>query len=349
MPFKVLSIAVTLVIPSSEIALIQPLTHLEKKQKIEWKLAFQTGEPKIFIPDYDIIIFHRTVEPVLLNLLEMAKNLGKPTIYDIDDNFLAIPDLPQGKYYRQSHIREAAKEFMRHCNAVKVHSRQMQEIASRYNENVFLEPDCFDFSLIEGLAQRAKPPGVTVIGYSGTRYRDHDFVAVTPAIRRIMRDFQDRVQFEFMGFIPGELEGIQGVSFTPWNQDYKSFIRERYQRNWDIGLAPLQNILFNLCKSNNKYREYGGSGIAGIYANLPVYSGDVKHGVNGLLADNNEDSWYGAMRRLIEDLPLRKKIAENAQRHVLENYSVEQAAHGWWRVLREVQGIYKCNPHHAKK
>lgn len=336
---KVLSIAVTLVIPSSEIALIQPLTHLEKRKKIKWKLAFQAGASRIFIPDYDIIIFHRTVEPVLLNLLEMAKNLGKPTIYDIDDNFLAIPDLPHGKYYRQSHIQEATKEFMRCCHAVKVHSRRMQEIASQYNENVFLEPDCFDFSLIKGLTKREKPPGVTIIGYSGTRYREHDFIAVTPAIKRVLHDFRDRVQFEFMGFIPGELEEMPGVSFTPWNKDYKSFIRERYQRNWDIGLAPLQDMLFNLCKSNNKYREYGGSGIAGIYSDLSVYNGDVQQGVNGLLAGNNEESWYGAMRRLIEEPLLRKKIAENACQHVLENYSVERAAHGWWEVFQAVQEL----------
>jgi len=339
MPLKVLSIAVTLVIPSSEIALIQPLTHLEKRKKIKWKLAFQTGDPKIFIPDYDIIIFHRTVEPVLLNLLETAKKLGKPTVYDIDDNFLAIPDLPHGKYYRQSHIQEATQEFMRRCHAVKVHSCRMREIASQYNENVFWEPDCFDFSLINGLTKREKLPGVTIIGYSGTRYRDHDFVAVTPAIKRIMHEFQGYVQFEFMGYIPEELEGMPGVSFVPWNKDYKSFIRERYQRNWDIGLAPLQDILFNLCKSNNKYREYGGCGIAGIYSNLPVYTGDVKQGVNGLLANNNKDSWYGAMRQLIEDPLLREKIAKNAYQHVLENYSVERAGHGWWEIFQAVREL----------
>jgi len=341
MPLKVLSIAVTLVIPSSEIALIQPLTYLEKNKKIEWKLAFQTGDPRIFIPEYDVVIFHRTCEPVLLNLLKMAKDLGKPTVYDIDDNFLAIPDLPHGKYSRQRHIRETTKEFMWRCHAVKVHSRQMEVVASQYNENVFYKPDCFDFSIIEGLAQKKKSPGVIIIGYSGTQYRDHDFIAVTPAIKRIIHDFQDCVRFEFMGFIPEGLKEGPQVHFTPWNKDYRSFIRERYQRNWDIGLAPLQNILFNLCKSNNKYREYGACKIAGIYSNFPVYAGDVKHGVTGLLADNDEESWYKAMRRLIEDSLLRKKIAENAYLHVLENYSVERAALGWWEVIQAVQELSK--------
>jgi glycosyltransferase involved in cell wall biosynthesis len=66
------------------------------------------------------------------------------------------------------------------------------------------------------------------------------------------------------------------------------------------------------------------------FAEVPVVTGVgsigkiVKHGENGfVIRPRNEDDIVEAMVKLINDKRLRKQMAENAQRTVLENFNSE--------------------------
>lgn len=105
-----------------------------------------------------------------------------------------------------------------------------------------------------------------------------------------------------------------------------------YRRNWDIGLAPLLDTVYNRCKTDNKFREYGACGIAGIYSAIPPYTASVQHEITGLLTENTEDAWYHALKRLILEEVLRKSIAGNARKWISKNNSLPVIA-GLWEEL----------------
>ena len=86
---------------------------------------------------------------------------------------------------------------------------------------------------------------------------------------------------------------------------YDRYLRRFSRAGYDIGLAPLPDDVFHRSKSNNKFREYGASRVAGIYSHNDAYSNCVEHEVSGLLVSNDAGHWYDALERLIEDEALR--------------------------------------------
>jgi len=94
--------------------------------------------------------------------------------------------------------------------------------------------------------------------------------------------------------------------------------------------------VFYRSKTNNKFREYGASGIAGIYSNNDVYSRCVENEVSGLLVANNADNWYDAIERMIEDEALRTRIQQRARQYVREHYSQEKFEPLFLEQLRDV-------------
>jgi hypothetical protein len=106
--------------------------------------------------------------------------------------------------------------------------------------------------------------------------------------------------------------------------DYDRFLRRFSQAQFDIGLAPMKDDLFHRSKTNNKFREYGACGIAGVYSDVEVYSGCVQNETTGLLVANDSEAWYRAIAHLIEDPELRQRLKDQSRDYVRLHYSQEQ-------------------------
>ena len=126
-----------------------------------------------------------------------------------------------------------------------------------------------------------------------------------------------------------ELTGGADVHFMDFLQDYDAFYRRFAGFGFDIGLAPLPDDEFYRAKSNNKFREYAASRVAGIYSDMVVYRDCVDDGRTGLLVPDVPDGWFTAMGRLIDDGPLRGRIQQEAFMYARERYGVAQAAEAW--------------------
>jgi len=105
---------------------------------------------------------------------------------------------------------------------------------------------------------------------------------------------------------------------------------------WDIGLAPLTSNEFNLSKGPTKYRDYGACRVAGIYSDIIVYNEYVENEKTGLLVENNERSWYMAIKRLIIDVNLRNSIINNAYNDVYKNHNLSSAVEGWRQIFSNI-------------
>jgi hypothetical protein len=317
-------------LPSLEIILLQPFRHLKKLGIYQYEICTEDDIKMEYLKAASIVIFLRTVEPPAFESLLIAHQLGKETVYVIDDNFLEIPPHTSvSSYYNDTARRQTFQNFLRHASLVKVDSTFFADyICLYYNPRVACFQSSVDFDLIDGITKPASSQGRITIGYGGTQ-KDEDFSPVVPALLRVLRKYGGYVRLQFHGYIPGALMGLPFVSYREGQLDYQTYLQNLKRSDWDIGIAPLHETIFNFCKTNNKYREYAACLIPGIYSQCPPYTDWVKHGQTGYMVSNNEDSWFNGLCEMIDNASLREMIKVQAGAASKQTFQVDMCARHW--------------------
>lgn len=323
--------------PSYQIGIRQPLSLLQSQGHCTFEVKSKVEVTGKHVADADMVIVQRSVEPEVYNYFEQARILGKRTVYVIDDYYEALPRTnTMGKYFAHPEKRKTFADFLKNADIVKVDAPYFGKLLmEKYHSNVAYFPASVDFAWFDQAEKKPKHDGAVVIGYEGSN-KEQDFVAVVPALIRILNEYGKLIKLEFYGFVPEALRKYPSVTYENPEPDYRTFIRKLYQCNWDIGLAPLEDTPFNHCKTNNKFREYAACGIPGIYSSSPAYTDWVVHGETGILVPHTEEGWYEGLKRLIEDRQLRSKIKVRAIEAARKYFTIDACAEQWRKQILHV-------------
>lgn len=316
--------------PSCQIIIVQPFRYLEKQGLCSFEVRLHKQVTKSMIASFDMVVFLRSIDPEALRCLEWAHQLGKRTVYVIDDHFLAIPATTRlGTHYAKPKHRKTVIQFLKKAQTIKVDSAVLfNDIHKHFNSNVTYFPGSVDFSIMDHLTKPQRNDGKIIIGYEGGE-KDGSFKPVVPALKKIFNEYGDKVSLEFFGYLPDGLKQHPRVVHVNHDDDYRRFMRRLYQSVWDIGLAPLEDSLFFQCKTNVKYRDYAACFIPGIYSLSPVYNDCVIHKETGYLVPQTEEGWYSGLKELIEKPEMRQKIKENAGMAVRKDFTLELCSENW--------------------
>jgi len=164
-----------------------------------------------------------------------------------------------------------------------------------------------------------------IIGYMGGHSHRPDLAMLLPALRSILEKYPQRIKFHFWGIDPPqELMPYSEVDwFPPPSFNYQDFVAYFQTQEADIVIAPLQDNLFNTCKSPIKYFEYSANGMPGVYSNIQPYSEVISDGEDGFLASSIND-WVDKLSLLIEDADLRKKFVAQSQRKIKKEWLLSE-------------------------
>jgi glycosyltransferase involved in cell wall biosynthesis len=271
-----------------------------------------------------------------------ARRLGY--LYVLDDHLWAVTDAVDphlAAFYSHPEALATLDAFVRGARAAVVMSKRLgQVIAERLpgTRVEYLNPP-FDTeranALLAAEAARAPRDDIVRIGYPTSR-RPGVAALLVPVVRHVAQRYGGRAIVEFVGWMPDELVGVDGVTLLPHVGDYDDYLAFKIGRHWDIGLAPLAGGTFDACKTSVKYREYGGCRIAGVYGNVPPYTDDVAAGRTGVLADHRVDAWIAALERLIESPELRDALGGRAHADVEARFSQRASVARW----REIAGAH---------
>ncbi|MEI2421731.1 hypothetical protein V6O07_15755, partial [Arthrospira platensis SPKY2] len=97
---------------------------------------------------------------------------------------------------------------------------------------------------------------------------------------QLIEEFTDQIQLIFWGIRPPE--SLTSFSNVVWEPvaigEYAAYASYFGQQECDIFIAPLEDNLFNRCKSGLKFLEYSALGVPGVYSHLEPYQDLVQHG-----------------------------------------------------------------------
>ena len=309
---------------------------------------------------YDVLFLYRLAMcSPLGRLIDQARELGKPVIFDTDD-LIFEPELIEWhrgvKNLTRSDQRLYAEGVQRYlatlqaCDATTVATPLLAEFSRQRGKPAFVHRNGLGnemLALADRLYQerRQRPASNRiVVGYgTGTPTHDVDFQEAASALVNVLDRFP-QVGLWIAGplVLPPQLESfgerVRRFPLTDWRGWFE------LASQMDIALAPLEvNNIFCRAKSEIKFVEAGALGVPLIASAIDPFKDSITDGDDGLLAADEGD-WRRRLTLLIEQPERRSQIGERARRTVLHRYSPHARATELAAVLPQLLNSASRSP-----
>lgn len=283
----------------------------------------------------DTIVLVRGAAPSERRLLAEAHRLGRRVATYLDDDLEEVPaEARSGYFFTSPNVRANIAAIVRESDDVLVCSDRLgAELARRHGSSpvrVFQPRP----ARLPGEAVPRPSPTPVRIGFLGSV--DHaDFLdrLLADVLREIQREFADAVRFVFCGADPAIARAL-GAERHPFEADFTTWRRRALGLELGIGLAPLPAGSFFERKYWNKYLEYGSLGVPGVYSDTPPNADIVRDGATGILCANEPGAWHEALRRLIGDPGLRRRLGHAAYLDVEARFAAGALVPHWRTALQ---------------
>lgn len=281
---------------------------------------------RAFIDTYDLFVFPRfyvkpEAESQLQEIFEVFRLMGKPVIYEVDDDFTNKHRVV---------VDGDAMEVARHCNAISVTTPYLAEtMRQETGRDTYVLPNCIDPGLWHKLPENTwKYSDRVVIGLTGSKSHSEDWRVLETVLPEIVKN--EKAHLVVMGYQPEYLEGLPNTTYLP-GMTYDKYAQ--VIQRCDIILTPVNNDGFNMGKSPLKAIEgmsarrkigYTNAGAAIISSDHPVYHLAVKHGKTGLITPHTPQAWTDYITLLIEDDSLRHELQINGHEWVNKHHDISK-------------------------
>jgi glycosyltransferase involved in cell wall biosynthesis len=121
------------------------------------------------------------------------------------------------------------------------------------------------------------------------------------------------------------------LEILPWAEDTEVTLIQ----SMDIGVMPLPDTPWTRGKCGYKLIQYMACGLPVVASPVGVNRDIVEHGVNGFLAES-DDEWRAAVDALLNDADLRRRMGAAGRKKVEEQYSLQVWGPRVAQMLRSV-------------
>src|SRR5690606_18547248 len=144
-------------------------------------------------------------------------------------------------------------------------------------------------------------------------------------IADVVRELADEVEWVFMGMCPERIrpyvhEALPGVEINAYPQALAAL-------DLDLALAPVEQNLFNECKSNLRLLEYGACGFPVICSDVRCYQGTD---LPVTRVKNRFKDWVEAIRMHLADLDATARQGDALREKVMAEWTLQGASLDDW-------------------
>jgi len=265
---------------------------------------------------YDVALLHKEAFPFGPPLMEAVLRRRVPRlVYDMDDAFWTHP--PQLKQIgRRLRDPERIPKMLRMVDHVLAGNEFLAAFARQYNPAVTVFPTVLD---TQRYYLRQEPQdNVVTIGWVG-RWSSAPYLATLENVFARLGATYPNVVLRLIGAGDVAFAGLP-VETVPWHleKEIESIAK------FDVGIMPLPDDIYSRGKCGFKLLQYMALGIPGVASPVGVNKTIVQDGVNGFLA-NSENEWLDKLSRLVVEPELRRQMGHAGRRTVEARFSVEKA------------------------
>ncbi len=274
---------------------------------------------------FDLVVLHCEVFPYLPPVVEtfLLRWSGVPYVYDYDDAIFHNYDLHHIGLVRRL-LRHKIPRVIAGGIHVLAGNEYLASFARTYNRSVEVLPTVIDMERYVPISA-SKGEGPFTVGWIGTPSTAPYLQYVAPALRHFCESRKARVIL--IGSGPMDLAGVH-AEVEEWSKETEIQDIQRI----DVGIMPLPDAPWERGKSGFKLIQYMGCGLPVVASPVGVNGEIVEHGVNGFLAESQED-WERALFTLMDDAELRGRMGREGRRKAERFYSLQVTAPRLAKVL----------------
>lgn len=277
--------------------------------------------------DFDVVIGQRVGRTHALPIWRRLRPDHR-LVYETDDDFWTIDEWNlRARAEHSPAVIDAVEQAIRVAHVATVSTGPLAEVVAAHNPNVRVLPNHIDGRLL-GM-ERPRRDRLTV-GWAGGDSHLRDWQELAPHLKRFLAR-RDDVDLHVIGTDFARVYGIP-ARVTGWQELWAYY----GSVDFDIGLAPLADTVFNRSKSPIKAVEYGALGIPVIASAVGPYADYVLDGVTGFLVRRDHE-WSRYLRLLVEDTALREEMGRKAKEQAAE-FTIQKGWTRWAAVYEEVAG-----------
>ncbi len=341
--------------PSSSafVRLLLPYVNNQALAK-NWEMTVSEDGKLPSPSEADIVIIERDAAGIdieeISDWLRKLRAAGKKCVLELDDDLFDVDEFnkrTRSGSWTVTQVVASIKWLASAVDAVITSTPHLCQLASEYNDNVFLlpnylDPELWDIGNLEIPLRLGDTRDVVKIGYVGTATHNADLAIISDAMQRIKTEYGKRVEIEVIGAFQRCLDNpLFGRAVAlPKETMYPKFVEWlKYRVDWDIAVIPLDDDHFNQSKSHLKFLECSALGLASICSNVPTYSSIVDNNKNGLLVGNNTEDWYKAIKLLIDSPSRRNELSKAAYLDLVENYTTNTNSKRYEKTLLSIRSL----------
>lgn len=313
------------------------------------------------VKKFDILVYSRTINPVLYQWLRENTNLR--LVLDMDDYWKLNTQHPLYALYKQHNASVKMIECIKGADYVTTTTQLLANKIKTYNNNVYIFPNAVNFIPNKHKGEKIR------FGLIGGSSHKPDLELLKGIANQLPKEILDKIQLVLCGFDKSVDANKQPVPYKPehniwcaWEQDltnnyttisddYKEFLlkfvegmdvqcNESYRRLWtkdiwnysqlfdevDVLLVPLVDNEFNSFKSPLKLAEAGAKGVAVIVSDVQPYKDYLQDGFNCLAINNRQKSkaWVKAITKIVKNPELIDTLATGLKTTCIKHFNLKE-------------------------
>jgi glycosyltransferase involved in cell wall biosynthesis len=326
-------LASPLISGAGQYRVIEPLEMLQDKGLVESVVIMPmlNRQSRILQPieliraNPDTLLLQHSVDDAQLSLIEEYKK-ALPSVHilqTVDDLMGFVPDKHPSRSFQRREGHSRMIEAIKKSDSMIVTTEPLKNHYDKYIENVKIIPNCLAKHWFTLSPSKTKKDRLRV-GWIGAGQHQGDLEIINDVVKIL----SDRVDWVFMG--------MQTEQAKPYIKEFHSFVsineypEKMASLDLDIAIAPLEDNLFNRCKSNLRLLEYGAM-------SWPVVCSDVyPYQTNNppvIRVKPTVSEWLDALNMLIDDEPKRRQLGSKLKHWVVSQYTIENWAQDWQKAL----------------
>ncbi|WMJ03056.1 glycosyltransferase [Pseudomonas chlororaphis subsp. aurantiaca] len=303
---------------------IQPLDALKAAGYVDGALTYELpGLMHLERYAPDTLVMQRPLSETSLAAARQISQFNQAfKVYELDDYLPNLPVKSMHKARMPKDIMRSLRQGLSYVDRFVVSTDALAEALSGFHPDIHVVNNRLDRGWWGALpSSQRRTSHKPRVGWAGGSSHTGDLELIADVVKALA----DEVDWVFFGMCPDKVR--------PFVKEFHQGVRiDLYpaalaRLNLDLAVAPLEDNLFNTCKSNLRLLEYGICGIPVVCSDNVCYRGDLPV----TRVNNRFRDWVAAIRMHLHDLDASAAAGDVLRDCVRRNWMLDEAGLGQWR------------------